>query len=146
MLGLDGAPKPFRQSHLNRNHAPAAVALDDSGVVNEAKPTALPCAACFDIGFNARPVETLEHFTHALIGASACIAVRAYKEVIGGETHHTPHVLTAPVHGFHKLANAVDPQIFVVDGRAPVMPRLDRHRYPVALVGAHAHIPGLQGK
>src|SRR5690606_5817316 len=114
-------------------------------MVDESEPSALPCLSSFNVGFNTGTTQAFKHFCHSLVAVTIRTPVSVDQKIVGSEPHHASH-FSAPVDRLHQLADAVDPQILVVDRGAAVMPWVNRDSHAATLIGANAHISRLESK
>ena len=105
----------------------------------ETGPLALPVRG--NIGFDACPTKSCQSVAHTLVAITVSATICRHKEIVGSHTNHSPYILTPAVKRLNQMADAVDPQVFVVDCCAAV-----NHRRAVALVHAHPLVTRLEGK
>src|SRR5690606_20094632 len=138
----DRTEQPARQVHFDGHHTVIVERLlDHSPTVYQAETAPLTLPVRLDVGFDNGTFQAAQHVRQALVGAAAGATVGNSQEVECGKANRGRD-FPASVSGFDQLANTVDPQILVVDGRAAGCTGQHSNSMAVTLIDAHALVTG----
>ena len=135
----NGIEHPVRKPDFDFLHPTLARLTHDLHAVDQTENVVLFRARRQDVGFNLRPLQPLESRAQLLIAAPVRPPIGGDEQVISLEAHDLAHRLVV-VQGRHKLADAVDQHIAVMDGRKSQLAGRHAHEGRAVPILARCHV------
>ena len=134
-----GIEYPVRQVDAKLGHAVGVAASDDLPAVDETETFACAFIVCLDVGFNASAAESVEGCFKLFVAPSVCPAIGSDQQIVGFEMQALAWFASG-IHFGDQLADAINENIFVVDGRQAQGTRGNGNRRAVVFVYADTRI------
>jgi len=78
--------------------------------------------------------QSAECFCQQIVASTARLPIGRNQKIVGSELDDPADIQTAPIHRFSELADAVNPDIFVMDGGQSVCTRVNLDVHTVAFI------------
>ena len=129
----DRIVNPFRECDLHCHHTMViGILFHDLPTVDQGEALHDAFGPGFDVGLDVGRCQTIQGLLELFIAFAAGLAVGGYQQIMGGHPYRAGHVAMPSVQRFHHLADAINQNILVPDGRQPV--GAWRNREAVAVV------------
>jgi hypothetical protein len=140
-LAADGVKHPVGQLDLNPQQAAIkAVLAADRRRIDQAEAVALLLLAGADIRGDPCPSKSINRFAESVIVAARGAPVGEDEQIIARNSHSLAHALV-PLELLHDLRDAIDQDVFVVNGRKALGARDDFKPVAVMLIPPNLDIP-----
>ena len=137
LAASDRIVNPFREGDLHCHHTMViGILFHDLPTVDQGEALHDAFGPGFDIGLDVGRGQTIQGLLELFIAFAACLAVGGYQQIVGCHPYRAGHIPMPAVQRLHHLADAVDQDILVPDGRQAVGAWRNREAVAVVLVMA----------